>query len=130
MAEINNHPDCTPPEFSKKKYGPARGHINKSYPNYDDLDVYNLKWVITNSEINEQVNKRFWILYYTQGYPYPVSDEATNAKNSYTYIPGIGWTTNISGYYPCWCMHVIVEYSLISPGIENTSFGTVKSLFK
>jgi hypothetical protein len=132
MAEKDNHPNCTPPEFTNKKYGPFKGHINNSYPNYDDLDVYNLKWIITNSEINEQVNKRFWILYYMQQMnpPYPISDESTNAKNSITWINGTGWTTTLSGYYPCWCMHVIVEYSLISHGIESTSFGAVRALFK
>jgi len=131
LAETKNHPDCTPPEFSKKKYGPYYGHINNSYPKYDDLDVSSIKWIINNKDIDSQPYKRFWVIYNlpTSPPPYPISDESTNAKNSMTYYPGTGWTNTLSGYYPCWCMHVIVEY-LVSPAIENTSFGTVKSLFK
>jgi hypothetical protein len=84
LSEVNGKPDCTPPDFSKKKYGPYNGHINNSYPNYDDLDLYGQNWVINKSEIDAQVNKRFWILYHlpTSPPPYPISDESTNEKNS------------------------------------------------
>jgi len=128
LSEVNNHPDCTPPEFTKKKYGPYSGHINNSYPNYDDLDIYNLNWYIRKSEIDEQVNKRFWIIYYfpTSPPPYPFSDEAINAKNSTSYLIESGWTTSISDYYPCWCMHCVVYWGV---GIENTSLGVVRALF-
>jgi len=132
LNETSNHPNDTPPTFNNKKYGPYSGHINNSYPYYDDLDIYNLNWCINKSDIDAQVNKRFWVLYYLYHAvpPYPVSDESTNAKNSVTWLPGTGWTRSLSGYYPCWCMHVIVEYFLISPGIESTSFGAVRALFK
>jgi hypothetical protein len=132
LAETKNHPNCTPPEFKNKKYGSYDGHINNSYPYYDDLDISGLRWNITKAEIDTQFNKRFWVLYHLKYWPppYPVSDESTAAKNSCIYVPGTGWTTTLSGYYPCWCMHVIVEYFLVSPGIESTSFGAVKALFK
>jgi len=93
------HPDCTPPEFTKKKYGPYDGHINNSYPNYDDLDVSGLNWNIKKSEIDSQSNKRFWVIYHfpTSPPPYPISDNCGGSKNSIYYCPGIGWTTSISG---------------------------------
>ena len=93
LAERNSHPDCTPPEFTKKMYGPYNGHINNSYPDYDDLDVYSLKWLIKKVDIDSQVNKRFWVLYHlpTSPPPYPLSDESTNSKNSCYYVPGTGW---------------------------------------
>jgi len=130
LSEVSNHPDCTPPEFTKKRYGPYDGHINNSYPNYDDLDIYNLNWYISKKEIDEQVNKRFWVIYHIERSPppYPISDEAINAKNSTSYIVGSGWTTSISGYYPCWCMHCVIVYWGV--GVESTSLGVVKALFK
>jgi len=130
LSETKNHPDCTPPEFTKKKYGPYSGHINNSYPNYDDLDIYNLNWYITKTEIDEQINKRFWIIYYMQTTPppYPMSDESTNAKNSMTYFPDSGWTNNWGHYYICWCMHCVIVYW--GSDIESTSLGIVKALFK
>jgi len=124
------NPDCYPPEFSKKKYGPKDWHINNSYPNYDDCDMYSDNWYLRKSDIDSQVNKWFWIVYHfpTSPPPYPLSDEATDYKNSHTYFPGTGWSEHINGYDPCWCMHVIVVYPI--DAIENTSVGTVKALFK
>jgi len=130
LAETGNHPDCTPPEFTKKMYGPYDGHLNNSYPDYDELDIYSLNWYIKKSEIDTQVSNRFWVLYHlpTSPPPYPISDESTNEKNSRLYQAGTGWINFWSGYYPCWCMHVVVEYP---PNlIENTSIGTVKALFR
>ncbi|MGQ9705486.1 MAG: hypothetical protein ACUVWP_00590 [bacterium] len=129
LSETSNRPNDTPPSFGNKKYGPYSWHINNSYPNYDDCDVYAQNWYIKKSEIDAQPNKRFWVLWHTPSSPppYPISDESTSAKNSYTYVPGTGWTTNISGYYPCWCTHCRVEYP--PNAVENTSVGVVKALF-
>jgi len=130
LSEVSNHPNCTPPEFSNKKYGQYSGHINNSYPNYDDLDIYNLNWYITKTELDEQINKRFWIIYYMQTSPppYPFSDDATNAKNSMNYVAGTGWTNSFGGLYPCWCMHCVIVYW--PDLIESTSLGVVKALFR
>jgi len=127
LSETNGHPNDTPPTFSNKKYGPKYYTFTGSN---SDCDVYSDNWYITKSEIDNQPNHRFWVLWHlpTSPPPYPVSDEATNAKNSMTYVPGTGWTVTISGYYPCWVTHVLVEYP--PTAIENTSVGTVKALFK
>ncbi|MGQ9705488.1 MAG: hypothetical protein ACUVWP_00600 [bacterium] len=125
LSETHNHPNDTPPIFNNKKYGP------KYYVFVDtlgDCDVYAENWYITKSEIDNQPNHRFWVLWHLISSPTPLSDEATNPKNSMIFIPGTGWTTNISGYYPCWCSHVLVEYPPTM--IESTSVGTVKALFK
>jgi hypothetical protein len=134
----NGSPYCTPPDFSNRKYGPYAGHINYTYCIYDDIDVYSQNWCIKKSEIDLQPHKRFWVLYHlpTSPPPYPVSDDATDSKNSLTWDPSRqNWVPDIdiainSGfvYSPCWCMHIVVEYP--PAAIENTSLGTVKSLFK
>jgi len=131
LAETNNHPDCTTPDFSKKKYGPYNGHINNSYPNYDDCYVYPYNWYLKKSEIDAQPNKRFWVIYHlpTSPPPYPYSDEGPKSKNCRIYYPGRGWVMDMNGNTgPCWCMHVLVEYP--PNAIENTSIGTVKALFR
>jgi len=131
LAETGGHPDCTPPDFSNKKFGPKYWHINKSYPFYDDCNLYSSNWYIKRSEIDAQPNKRFWILYYlsTSPPPYPVSDNAKDNKNSLTWDPTRqDWVPDISGYKPCWCMHVVIEYPPTT--IDNTSIGTIKTIFK
>jgi len=99
LSEVKNHPNCTPPEFNNKKFGLYDGHINNSYPYYDDIDVYGINWYIKKSEIDSQPNKRFWVIYHfpTSPPPYPVSDNCGSSKNSMYYYPGVGWTTSISG---------------------------------
>jgi len=129
LEETGGHPDCTPQDFSKKKYGPFSGHINNSYPDYDNLNIYYLNWYIKKSEIYVQPYHRFWVLYHlkTPSPPYPISDESTDPKDSYTYDSS-RWTTILGRYKPCWCMHLKVEYPPSS--IDNTSLGQVKSLFR
>jgi hypothetical protein len=98
LAEKDKHPDCTPPEFNKKKYGPKEWHINNSYPKYDDYNIYHdNNWFITKEEIDAQPYHRFWVLYHLPASPppYPISDESISYKNSRTYVPGTGWYTNI-----------------------------------
>jgi len=129
LNETSGHPNDTPPTFTNKKYGPFAWHINASYPNMDDANVYSLNWYLKISDVNATPNKRFWVLWHmpTSPPPYPISDESTNAKNSLIYYPGTGWTNTISGYYPCWCTHVVVEYP--PAAVSNTSVGVVKALF-
>jgi len=40
LVETDGHPDATPPDFSKKKYGPQKFTIDNSYPNYSDWSIY------------------------------------------------------------------------------------------
>jgi hypothetical protein len=124
LAEENGGPDCSPPDFSKKKYGPKTWHINNTYPKYDDCNLNSNNWYIEMSEINVTQNKRFWIIYYmtTTPAPYPVIDNDDN-KNSITWYPYPGWITESNN----WCMHCVV-YNI--SGIENLSIGTVKTLFR
>jgi len=97
LAEVKGsrrwNPDCYPPEFNKKRFGPKDPHMNNSYPDYDDCDIYSDNWYLRKSDIDSQVNKWFWIVYHfpTSPPPYPLSDESTNSKNSCYYVPGTGW---------------------------------------
>jgi len=129
LNETSNHPNDTPPTFTNKKYGPFTWHINNTYPSMDDWNAYSQNWYLKISDINAQTNKRFWVLWHlkTSPPPYPISDESTASKNSMIYIPGTGWTNTMSGYYPCWCCHVVVEYPPAS--VASTSIGVVKALF-
>jgi hypothetical protein len=130
LSEVNGKPDCTPPDFTKKKYGPYDGYINNSYPNYSDINIYTSNWYIKKAEIDAQPNKRFWIIYHlmTSPPPYPYSDDATDNKNSLTWDPSKNdWVPDINEYKPCWCMHVVVTNYM---SIESTSIGTVKELFR
>ena len=141
LSEVNCKPDCTPPDFSKKKYGPYSGSIGPDYADgYFNCDLYAYNWYITKRELDSQPNHRFWIIYHLSPGresppPYPISDDATDNKNSLTWDPSKqDWCADIinlsgsNGYKPCWTMRCIVEYP---PNvIEYTSIGTVKSLFK
>jgi hypothetical protein len=120
-------PACNPDNnWDGSEYGPKEWHINNLYPNYDDCDIYNDNW-----HYSKDVDK-FWCIYYlkTGGCPpYPVEDDYVEFKNSLTYWSSYkAWIKGVYGTYGDWCMHCVIVYWGV--GVENTSLGLVKTLFR
>jgi hypothetical protein len=117
-------PICNPQNnWQGADYGPKRWHINNTYPNYDDCNVYSDKW-----HYSKDVDK-FWCIYYEyEGITYPIFDCGSSEINSLTWYGG--WYKGVgSGFENYnWCMHCVIVYWGAS--IENTSLGVVKALFK
>jgi len=127
-AKLYSQPNNGDPNWSKNKYGPQDISIDTIYPSYNDTNIYSYNWYYTITEINNSTYKSFWMIYAFSVAPYPISDGDDN-KNSLTWNPQYqDWMNNIEGYKVDWCMHCVVEYPPTT--IENTSVGTVKSLFK
>jgi len=124
--ESNYVPVCNPKNnWQGKDYGPKSWHINNSYLNYDDCNLYDDNW-----HYSKDVDK-FWCIYHlkTASPPHPMSDNNTHPKNSATWNSGSGfWESGacIKGYD--WCMHCVIVYW--PEDIENTSLGIVKALFR
>ena len=118
-------PVCSPKNnWEGAEYGPKSWHINNSYPNYDDCNVYDDNW-----HYSKDIDK-FWCIYYIKSSqsPYPHSDDWDNAKNnSLTFWQG-SWSYGTYGRYCNWCMHCVIVYW--GADIENTSLGVVKALFR
>jgi len=125
--EKDNVPVCDPPNYWQDvDYGPKSWHINNSYPNYDDCNLYDDNW-----HYSKDVDK-FWCIYYAEHTcpPYPIFDEIDNTRiiNSLTWAGGV-WYKGVYNYtYSNWCMHCVIVYW--GSDIENTSLGVVKALFK
>jgi len=129
--ESDGLPICNPDnKWQGADYGPKKWHINNSYPNYDDCNVYDDNW-----HYNKDVDK-FWCIYsavVNHGPPFPMSDKESYPRiiNSFTWIVGeYNWRKGCGpGCEYCnWCMHCVIVYW--GAGIENTSFGVVKALFR
>jgi len=123
--ENDSKPRCNPDNsFQYTDFGPLDWHINNTYPNYDDITVYNKNWYYKKTDF------RFWVIYYlpTSPPPYPISDGDDN-KDTLTWNPtSHTWIDSIQTYKVDWCMHVLIEYP--PTNIENTSIGTIRALFK
>ena len=127
-------PACNPKNNWKgADYGPISWHINNSYPNYDDCNVYDYNW-----HYSKDVDK-FWCIYHfkTESPPYPITDMTQNIVykikiiDSLTWMPGEGWdfwSFGIMGHSGNWCMHCVIVYW--PDVIESTSLGVVKALFR
>ena len=119
-------PQCNPDNnWQGKDYGPKSWHINNSYPNYDDCNVYDDNW-----HYCKDVNK-FWCIYHmkTKSPPYPYSDSPGDPDNTLTWDPTDHcWWGGIKGWPYDWCMHCVIVYW--GAGVESTSIGVVRSLFK
>jgi len=118
-------PICNPKNnWQGADYGPKSWHINNSYPNYDDCNVYDDNW-----HYSKDVDK-FWCIYYLKtGYspPYPIIDDYVELKNSLTFYNNM-WVIGVYGTYGDWCMHCVIVYW--GSDIENTSIGVVKAIFR
>ncbi|MGQ9705766.1 MAG: hypothetical protein ACUVWP_02015, partial [bacterium] len=122
-------PVCNPDNhWQGKDYGPKKWHINNSYPNYDDCNLYDDNW-----HYSKDVDK-FWCIYHlkTSSPPYPYSDDFHNPPeiiNTLTWDPTEHCWRGGCGYVMCnWCMHCVIVYW--GADIENTSVGAVKALFR
>jgi len=121
--EKNGVPVCNPKNnWQGKDYGPKSWHINNSYPDYDDCNLYNDNW-----HYGKDVNK-FWCIYHmkTKSPPHPMSD-GIGSRNSLTWDGGYWYGGVWNGMYN-WCMHCVIVYWGV--GIESKSIGVVRSLFK
>jgi hypothetical protein len=119
-------PVCNPKNnWQGKDYGPKSWHINNSYPDYDDCNLYDDNW-----HYSKDVDK-FWCIYYLMDMPppYPTGDRYSSIVNSLTWVTGM-WIKGIPGGFPDsnWCMHCVIVYW--GSDIENTSLGSVKALFR
>ncbi|MGQ9706354.1 MAG: hypothetical protein ACUVWP_05035 [bacterium] len=118
-------PVCNPDNNWKgKDYGPKSWHINNTYPNYDDCNLYNDNWLYS-----KDIDK-FWCIYFMRYSPpvKPFSDGYSSIINSLTWYDG-DWSKGV--YYNKnynWCMHCVIVYW--PDVIENTSLGAVKALFR
>ncbi|MGQ9707240.1 MAG: hypothetical protein ACUVWP_09675 [bacterium] len=122
--EKDGVPVCSPDNhWQGAEYGPKSWHINNSYPNYDDCNVYDDNW-----HYSKHVDK-FWCIYHlkTSSPPYPVSDEFGPVENSATWM-GTEWVKGALGSWADWCMHCVIVYW--GADIESTSLGAVKALFR
>jgi len=125
--EEGEFPACNPwNNWQGADYGPKHWHINNSYPNYDDCNVYDDDWHYTADV------KKFWCLYYVVvgSPPYPFSDKPEDNKkiNSAIWYTG-SWKWGVFNYNNCnWCMHCVIVYW--GSDIESTSLGVVKALFR
>jgi len=122
--EEGGKPICNPNNnWQGSEYGPKHWHINNSYPNYDDCDIYYDNW-----HYSKDVDK-LWCMYHlkTRSPPYPVSDDFGPVENSATWM-GTDWVKGVLGTSADWCMHCVIVYW--PDAIENTSLGVVKALFR
>jgi len=118
-------PICSPKNnWEGAEYGPKSWHINNSYPNYDDCYLFDDNW-----HYSKDIDK-FWCMYYIKSpTPHPQSDIYDKTVNSLTYgYPSNKWGKGTYGAYCDWCMHCVIVYWGV--GIENTSLGVVKALFR
>ena len=118
-------PVCSPNNnWQGSEYGPKSWHINNSYPNYDDCYLFDDNW-----HYSKDIDK-FWCMYYIKSpTPHPQSDIYDKTVNSLTYgYPSNKWGKGTYGAYCDWCMHCVIVYW--GADIENTSLGTVKTLFR
>ena len=127
--EEGGKPICNPDNsWEGKEYGPKSWHINKSYPNYDDCNVYSYEWHYSKDII------KFWCIYNlnSKGYPpYPTCSYLYQSTiNSLTWDPQIHyWIKGCpSNPYFNWCIHCVIVYW--GTDIESTSLGAVKALFR
>jgi hypothetical protein len=119
-------PVCNPDNnWQGKDYGPKEWHINNSYPNYDDCNLYDDNW-----HYSKYVDK-FWCIYYIEFSPpaVPMYDDYSYIINSFTWgWTGHNWQKGVpSSSSSNWCMHCVIVYW--PDLIENTSLGVVKALF-
>lgn len=111
--------------WSDADYGPFYGHINATYPNYDDIDVSEENWCFGYGQ-------PFWLMYHIESAspPHPGSDDGNNwSGHSYTWDPTSHEWKDKLGTPPIgidWCIHCVVFYPT---SVENTSIGKIKSLF-
>jgi len=126
LNEKDTHPDADPTDFSKAKYGPIAGRTGSQQ------NIYYFNWYIKKSEIDAQVNKRFWVLFYFPNKANNLQSDDTNIpKNSMNWDPTRKiWTPDLwkNGPLPCWCVEILVDTPPTS--LESTSFGIVKALFR
>jgi len=122
--ESGGVPVCNPyNKWQGADYGPKHWHINNSYPNYDDCNLYDDNW-----HYSKDVDK-FWCMYYEEAMSYPTYDGGGNTANSFWWSAG-EWHkgADLTNPYSDWCMHCVIVYWGV--GIENTSLGVVKALFR
>jgi len=122
--EKDGLPVCNPDNnWEGADYGPKSWHINNSYPNYDDCNLYDDNW-----HYSKYIDK-FWCMYYVKSYPSPdpLATDYSEPKNSFTFWSHC-WTKGTYSVYRDWCMHCVIVYW--GADIENTSLGVVKALFK